>query len=319
MTDVADVTGVVRGEGEAGDAVEAATTVTTYTKTNTNALYSTLVKDFPSDGKPVLLTVYNASSFSADSDSDSNSKKNGNVLAQTPVKLVADNTRAQGIVWADPCVSKWCPLAVEWDLLNRSAEMLNAITNITGNSAKAKAGDAADSDTTTPAIDFFAIVGDVFYDQQGSLTKSLYDGFSLKTKSVPNQVVLGNHDAWICSRPGCGTKNDQFGYGIQQWYAQDTVEWMNFTVNPDDPKYHTQGDREGTGYKSFLNTFSNSLFIQKIGNLGFLGYTGASKLTEIEPYLKEACAFFEEEYEKSEGKFFGILYGHCSLYKMMYM
>ena len=86
-------------------------------------------------------------------------------------------------------------------------------------------------------------LGDNFYDQDGRLTKRLFDELSLDVKSTLLEVVAGNHDIWVCGGPGCGDKYDQAAYGMMQWYPQDPVvsaqrpdaDFFDFSVDPDHP------------------------------------------------------------------------------------
>jgi hypothetical protein len=93
------------------------------------------------------------------------------------------------------------------------------------------------------SVDFFQILGDNFYDQDGRLTKAIWDQFSLQVKSKILQTVAGNHDLWVCGGPNCGDKFDQAGYGFMQFYGQDPVasvlpsqangSFLSFTIDPD--------------------------------------------------------------------------------------
>ena len=73
---------------------------------------------------------------------------------------------------------------------NHSVDMLNALS-------------------TDPSWDFFQILGDNFYDQDGRLTKHVFNGLSLEAKSKILMTVAGNHDLWVCGGPDCGDKYDQ--------------------------------------------------------------------------------------------------------------
>ena len=84
------------------------------------------------------------------------------------MNLPAKGVGVRGVVIADPCFSgRWvgCDWALQWDTFNRSVQMLNAL---------AAAGD----------IDFFGILGDNFYDQDGRLTRALWDRLSLEFKQA---------------------------------------------------------------------------------------------------------------------------------------
>mmetsp|Transcript_55870 Transcript_55870/g.130498 ORF Transcript_55870/g.130498 Transcript_55870/m.130498 type:complete len:294 (-) Transcript_55870:99-980(-) len=74
-----------------------------------------------------------------------------------------------------------------------------------------------------------------------------------------------------------------------QYYPMDVVasgstEPFDFTMDPDGHPH----------WNSFLNNGSNFLFYHKLGNVGFLGYSGAASYDETFPQLREACDYFEE-------------------------
>ena len=101
-------------------------------------------------------------------------------------------------------------------------------------------------------------------------------------------VVNGNHDNWVCGFPACGSRNDNFGIGQMQYYpmdvvaSQDSSRLFNFDLDPDSQPH----------WNSFLNNGSNFLFYHKLGNVGFLGYTGAATYEETVPHLHAACKYF---------------------------
>jgi len=95
-------------------------------------------------------------------------------------------------------------------------------------------------------MSFFQILGDNFYDQDGRLTRALFDSLSLDVKSKIFMTVAGNHDLWVCGGPSCGgsffvrsvcarfsftcrrdlsagDEYDQSGYGLMQFYGQDPL------------------------------------------------------------------------------------------------
>ena len=84
--------------------------------------------------------------------------------------------------------------------------------------------------TENDKVDYFALLGDNFYDQDGRLTRAIWDQLSIQTKSVMLQTVPGNHDHWICGGPACGDEYDQSSHGLMQFYAQDPVASVLSTV-----------------------------------------------------------------------------------------
>ncbi|CAK9031923.1 Hypothetical protein SCF082_LOCUS19839 [Durusdinium trenchii] len=195
------------------------------------------------------------------------------------VELPAENGGIRALFWSDPCFSsKWitCAYAEKFQTFPRSVAMLNNIF-------------------ADPTMDMFSILGDNFYDQTGELAKTLFNQLSLDVKRRFLLVVNGNHDNWVCGGPNCGGSEDNFGIGQMQYYTADPVasrlvsdnalvsgEFMDFSVDPDARK----------AWKSFQNVGTNFLVYHKLGNVGFLGFTGAATFQEMKPYFAEACDYF---------------------------
>jgi len=142
-------------------------------------------------------------------------------------------------------------------------------------------------------MNFFAILGDNFYDQTGEITKTLFARLSPDVKRRFLMVVNGNHDNWVCGSPGCGDHFDNFGQGQMQYYAMDTVssvlppqddkDFLSFAVDPDQVQKWT----------TWQNEASNFVAYHKLGNLGFLTFSGAAKFEDNLPYFKSACDYFD--------------------------
>ena len=131
---------------------------------------------------------------------------------------------------------------------------------------------------------------DNFYDQGGELSTDFFSRVSHNVKRRFWLIVNGNHDNWVCGFPACGSQSDNFGIGQMQYYPMDSVasadgsRLFDFDLDPDShPKW-----------SSFLNNASNFLFYHKLGNVAFLGYSGAASYQETFPHLQAACKYFEE-------------------------
>mmetsp|Transcript_64170 Transcript_64170/g.150440 ORF Transcript_64170/g.150440 Transcript_64170/m.150440 type:complete len:453 (+) Transcript_64170:49-1407(+) len=194
------------------------------------------------------------------------------------VRLPAEDAGIRAVFWSDPCFSsKWigCAYAEVFNTFENSIAMLNAVFS-------------------DPSMDMFSILGDNFYDQTGELATTFFDRLSSDVKRRFMLVANGNHDIWVCGNPGCGDENDNFGIGQMQYYAadpvasrippQDDVNFMDFSVDPDVRKAWT----------SFQNVGTNFLVYHKLGNIGFLAFSGAALFTDMLPYFTEACDYFVE-------------------------
>lgn len=219
------------------------------------------------------------------------------VGANISVHLPAQGAGIAGLLIADPCVNSpaggnWvgCHFGEKFQTLERIPHLINVFTQ-------------------HEDIDFWSISGDNFYDRTGAISSDIFARISLKAKSLFFFTVPGNHDFWVYGVPQLASKEDQCGNGFMQFYAQDTKAAegskagnssppFDFSVNPD-----TGGFLEyGCNHASLDNFF----WYNQLGNVGFVGQSGAHTLEESLPYMKEACAWLP----KQSGLDVVILMGH---------
>lgn len=197
---------------------------------------------------------------------------------QVVVDLPQEDSGIRGIIWSDPCFSSkwiWCAYARRFQTFNRSISMLNAAFQ-------------------EASMNFFAILGDNFYDRTGELTKTFFARLSPDVKRRFMLVVNGNHDNWVCGSPACGAAADNFGIGQMQYYPSDakssTLEpqsdesFIDFSIDPDAKRQ----------WHSFQNKGTNFLVYHKLGNIGFLGFSGGASFEDMRLHFQEACHYFEE-------------------------
>jgi len=204
----------------------------------------------------------------------------GGVTAQ--LSLPAQGQGSAGILIADPCVTGsqvGCPYQRQFQTDTRTTALLNIF--------------AADDE-----IAYWGILGDNFYDQDGSVTARVFSQLSLTTLSKPLLSMPGNHDCWVLGNPLLGTRKDQYGNGFMQWYGQDTAAARgqlagestseapyDFSVSPD------EGYVRGAVLGGNLVEPSNTFFYNQIGNVAFIGYAGVYDLATLEGQMTEACAW----------------------------
>ncbi|CAJ1440540.1 unnamed protein product [Effrenium voratum] len=196
-------------------------------------------------------------------------------IAEQPViiDLPAEDEGIRGVFWADPCFSSkfvLCSFGKTFQTLERSTRLLNA----------------AFEDST---MNVFGLLGDNFYDQTGELSREFFSRVSMNVKRRFWLMVNGNHDNWVCGLPVCGNQKDNFGIGQMQFYPMDSVASLQspvftFDLDPDQDKH----------WDRFLNNGTNFLFYHKLGNVGFVGYSGAADLDTVRPHMEAACRYFEE-------------------------
>lgn len=118
------------------------------------------------------------------------------------IRIPAAGEGARGIIIADPCFS-WknipCFYSHKFDTLNRLTTLLNA--------------------AFIPGTDlsFYGVLGDNFYDKDGTLGKEFFSRLSIHTKSKLFLSVAGNHDLWILGTPLLAQTSDQYGNGHMQY------------------------------------------------------------------------------------------------------
>mmetsp|Transcript_23459 Transcript_23459/g.48741 ORF Transcript_23459/g.48741 Transcript_23459/m.48741 type:complete len:516 (-) Transcript_23459:47-1594(-) len=250
---------------------------------------------YDSAGADMKCSTYSDCDYAASSSTSSTYQKYGTnylhsaIVTATPgtaTPFTIDNTTvsvllpledgpSSGIVWSDPCISgRWVGCSMSSFAFNHSVDMLNVLS-------------------TDPTWHYFQILGDNFYDQDGRLTKHFFNSLSLSSRSKILMTVPGNHDLWVCGGPDCGDKFDQYGHGLMQWYAQDTVAssyaenaFLDFTVDP---------DAKDEGWDTFeeKNKAENFVWYNKMGSVGFVGFNGAGLPNDEEKYFEEACAYMK--------------------------
>eukprot|EP00658_Telonema_sp_P-2_P000020 TRINITY_DN10003_c0_g1_i1.p1 TRINITY_DN10003_c0_g1~~TRINITY_DN10003_c0_g1_i1.p1 ORF type:complete len:278 (-),score=62.24 TRINITY_DN10003_c0_g1_i1:478-1311(-) len=152
-------------------------------------------------------------------------------------------------------------------------------------------------------LDFFAILGDNFYDQDGRLTSAVWRQLSPEFKQSFLISTPGNHDIWVAGGPGpTADQYDQYGHGFMQWYAQDSLAasptgLFNLSAVPTLP---VNGSK-------LNNSPDNFLLAEQLGNVGILAYLGGGvTVAELRPRLEEMCRMMGE----TEGVRELLLVGH---------
>lgn len=196
-----------------------------------------------------------------------------NIAGQTiTINLPVENQGTRGIILADPCItSEWivCLYKDKYNTYDHMGELLNAMN--------------ANND-----ISFWQVLGDNFYDQEGEATASWFATLSSATKSKVLHTTPGNHDFWVNASPKLSVPWDQYGNGLMQFYGQDTLGASgnvpyDFSINPDGEYGRERGEN--------IPPASNYFFYNKVGNIGFIGYSGAHSYESMIPYFNEACSW----------------------------
>jgi hypothetical protein len=199
------------------------------------------------------------------------------------IKVPKFKSQARGVIFSDPCfappkgVQSWitCTFSKQWNTFNNTLNILQySLSGIHGNN-----------------LDYWMMLGDNFYDQNGAITDVFYSKLPLSVKSLPMAMIIGNHDMWISGGPANSDEFDQHGIGMMQYYAMDPVssqskeviakgDFLDFSLNP---------DVVGPPWNVSLNTASNLIWYNAIGDVAFIGVSGAFTEREAGPHLNEAC------------------------------
>lgn len=190
------------------------------------------------------------------------------------VRLPLENAGVRGIVFSDPCIgSPWlnCSLGVETFLTStRLSALLNA---------------------AAPELDYWGTWGDNFYDKNGSLSTRFFAQLSQDVKSRVFFTGAGNHDFWVSGSPNHSLPEDQFGNGFMQYYAQDTAASQSDPSQPFDFSISPDGALPGT--RGFLPDARNFVHYSKVGNQGYLVYSGVFGFADLKPHFEEFCAWLQ--------------------------
>eukprot|EP00038_Savillea_parva_P010735 m.192410 g.192410 ORF g.192410 m.192410 type:complete len:573 (-) comp18633_c0_seq1:255-1973(-) len=213
-----------------------------------------------------------------------------------------------GVLIGDPCVHDAsitslvaCFYGKKFETKTRTPALLNALVGA--------------QDPT--AMQFWAILGDNFYDRTGATTKKMFAAISTETKARPFLSVPGNHDYWVLGTPEVGTVDDQYGNGFMQYYGQDTLAAhtvlpnttgaaavpYNFSIDPH------KGHVLFGGNKPVID---NSFVMHRMGNLGVIGFSGAYTLEETQPLMAQACLWLGDETDAGTVQV-GMIVGHWDI------
>ncbi|CAE7413378.1 desi1 [Symbiodinium microadriaticum] len=135
-------------------------------------------------------------------------------------------------------------------------------------------------------VSYWNILGDNFYDQKGDNTGAFFNALSRQSKSKVFGSVPGNHDFWINASPKLWTKKDQLGSGFMQFYAQDVAASEADPTIPYD--FSADPDSADTSAEN-LPPLDNYFYFNQVGNVAFIGYSGAHDYSETEVYFEAAC------------------------------
>jgi hypothetical protein len=198
---------------------------------------------------------------------------NFNILGENVnIYLPKENEGVRGVIMADPCFqSEWivCIYQNSFQTFDRLTGILNAIF-------------AHEKD-----VHYWQILGDNFNDQQGAASSTWFQALSTATKSQFFATVPGNHDFWVNASPKLYVPKDQLGNGFMQFYGQDVVASLASST-----PYDFVNDPDGINKGSEnLPPASNFFFYNKIGNVAFIGYSGAHTFASMETSFADACTW----------------------------
>eukprot|EP00403_Amphidinium_massartii_P014192 CAMPEP_0178419796 /NCGR_PEP_ID=MMETSP0689_2-20121128/25796_1 /TAXON_ID=160604 /ORGANISM="Amphidinium massartii, Strain CS-259" /LENGTH=440 /DNA_ID=CAMNT_0020041247 /DNA_START=86 /DNA_END=1405 /DNA_ORIENTATION=- len=216
--------------------------------------------------------------------------------ADITVKLPVQGGGVAGVLIADPCVTSkrgWigCDFGNKLNTAERTPGLINAFV-------------------ADPAIDFWGIIGDNFYDRTGEITKPIFSAISVVAKSKILVTVPGNHDYWVLGGPDVGTKEDQCGNGFMQFYAQDSKAAQDIQPGDSSPPFNFSIVPDASNHDScHVAAMDNFFWYNQVGNVGLIGQSGAYPLEEARPFMQEACAWLGQQ----PGLKVGVLLGHWDI------
>lgn len=222
----------------------------------------------------------------------------GNRANATPRGLPPHDCKAKGQV--DPCVNSptgkgWVPCGYgdRFNTIERTPALINAFVR-------------------PEELDFWSLLGDNFYDRTGEISADVFSRISDEAKSAFLLTVPGNHDYWVSCCPEWTDNSDQCGNGYMQFYMQDTkaseavkandsTAPFDFSVDPDDRDFSAIGCKKPA--------VENHFWYNQLGNVGFVGQSGAYSLSESRELMLEACTWLP----KQDGLEIAVLLGHWDM------
>ncbi|CAD7936965.1 unnamed protein product [Amoebophrya sp. A25] len=166
-----------------------------------------------------------------------------------------------------------------------------------------------------PAVSFWGILGDNFYDRTGDATDWIFGQLDDATRRKIMYTVHGNHDYWVLGMPRVGTTFDQCGNGLTQYYGQDVLASLHQKSNSADEieKHDEQEEKQdeqdqnapydlsidpaagrhlfGCNPLAQKNTFSYS----QHGNMLVVAYSAVYSWRSQFNDFRDACAFALKE------------------------
>jgi hypothetical protein len=203
-----------------------------------------------------------------------------------------------GILIGDPCIkSPWSDACSSGEGY-RNKQVLNGVLNSM----------AAHDD-----LDYFILMGDLFYDNSGAVTKEFFKGLTLEASAKAAGAVMGNHDFWICGSPDCGVESDSFANGHMQWYAGDTEGSVQQQQRQQRQQRQQQHLSNGSLSNGSLQNGSapfdfrvdpdtktetaieNTVWYNMVGNVATLGFSNAYSWNASVPHFTKACQWVARE------------------------
>jgi hypothetical protein len=121
-------------------------------------------------------------------------------------------------------------------------------------------------------------------------TSLFFNKLSFDTKTKLFFSVPGNHDYWLSGTPQqYDVEKDQQANGFMQYYGQDAYASLitfpyDYSVDPD-----AQAKGQEITEPARRAKWSNFHIVQKIGNVGVVGFSGAAPWEEQQVAFNEAC------------------------------
>lgn len=110
-------------------------------------------------------------------------------------------------------------------------------------------------------------------------------GSPQKAASTIHGISVGNHDFWQNGSPGTPRAVDNLGFGLMQFYAQDTISSKFNEGSPFD--FRRLPPRIAHG--------SNFFWYTMMGNIAFISFSGAETWADSQANFEEACRWADTE------------------------
>ena len=127
------------------------------------------------------------------------------IISKLPDDFPKPGETVRGAMFGDVCISSkfvTCAFGIHYSVRDKISWFLTQLA-------------------TEGRLNFWALIGDNFYDEDGTISDEFFSHLPPSVTRVPLYSLPGNHDFWTLGGIA-NSPQDQLGYGFTQYYMMDT-------------------------------------------------------------------------------------------------